>query len=155
MKDTSPRRSFLVAAAGAVAGVVGLALPVNAARIPAAPQPTLINRGACIRLGPGGPYILDNRTHANLGITKLSLSTAGDLVVYTDWQDGERLVFAGVNVDLTLGAKGVTCGVSGGGPKSTIRFVDGNGVRRRANSSFFDSTIDNVWFQTVSLAVPA
>jgi hypothetical protein len=148
------RRAFL-ASLGAVVATAAFPAPAAAAPIPATEAPGLIHRAVCIRLGPGGPYLLDSRTHANVGVTKVGVNTAGDLVVYTDWRDGERLIYAGVNVDLSLGAKGVTCGVSGGGPKSTIRFVDGNGVRRRANSSYFNPTVDNVWFLTISTEVAA
>jgi hypothetical protein len=146
-------RRRLLASAGA--SILGLALPAAAAAQPSLPSPQLIHRAACIRLGPGGPRLHVNRTHGNVGITRVGLTSTGDLVVYTDWTDGEQLIFAGCNVDLSLGAKGVTCGVSGGGPKSTIRLVDGTGLRRRANSSYFHIDVDNVWFQTISIAAPA
>jgi hypothetical protein len=71
-------------------------------------------------------------------------------VVTTDFQPGEELVSAIAAVDLQLAAKRVTCGISGGGATSTIRFIKPDGSKAKANSSFFDPDTDNIWFQTIS-----
>jgi hypothetical protein len=158
------RRDFLAqaTAAAAVASLGALALPgPTRAFDPVHPAVTglaqldgpydLVFRGACVRLGVGGPKLHINAVHGSLGVTRVGLSSVGDLVVYTDFAPPEFLIVAAANIDFQLGAKGVTCGVSGGGPKSTIRLVDGHGVRRRANSSYFDIAVDNIWFQTLSI----
>ncbi len=112
----------------------------------------LMLRGGCIRLGAPGPALYTASNHAALGITAVGINASGDLVVTTDFGASEILVSAIVVPDFTLAVKRIFCGISGGGSTSTIRFTDADGIRRRADSSFFDIDIDNVWFQTVSIA---
>jgi len=148
------RRNFLAAVAASAAGAAVLVLPGQTKALSSVPvtESKQIIRATCIRLGPGGPYIHTNSMHGNRGVRKVGMNSAGDLVVYTDWASdhSEQLLYAAATIDFQLGAKGVTCGVSGGGPTSTIRLVDGKGIRRRANSSFWNPKVDNIWFMTIS-----
>lgn len=111
-----------------------------------------VHRAACIRLGTGGPRLLEDAAHGNAGISAVGVSPSGDLLVYTDFEPTrEILIHAGISVDYTLGVRGVTAGVSGGGTRSLIRLVDRNGVRRPPGSGWFDIRVDNIWFHSVSL----
>jgi hypothetical protein len=148
--DPVNRRSFLRGATASAAAALATAIPASATT--ATPNARLITRAACIRLGPGGPRIHENAVHGNRGVTHVGMNSAGDLVVHTDWKSGESLIYAAATIDFQLGDKGVTCGVSGGGPMSTIRFRDGRGVRHRANSSYFNFDYDNIWFLAITEA---
>lgn len=106
--------------------------------------------GAVLRLGPDYA-VHENSTHANVGVTGLSINWHGELVVNCDVPLGARVVCAMAEEDETLAELGVQCGISGGLSTSVIRFYQ-NGVKVRADSPLFGPTA-NVWFSLI-LFVP-
>jgi hypothetical protein len=93
----------------------------------------LPRRSAFVRLGPGGPYIHSNATHACVGVTNVEAirdsglpcrtRSAGGVLdetdgwilkATTDWEDDWELTYMALTVDAQLAAKGIVGGPSGG-----------------------------------------
>ena len=155
------RRAAMRAAVGSVAALAAAPL-LNVRRAlagssyPGDPQPQVRIRGGCIRLGPPGPYLHVATDHSAIGIVDVDTNAAGDLVITTDFDSSEEtLVSAIAAVDFQLAAKRINCGISGGGTTSTIRFTkQTDGSQVDADSSFWNPSVDNIWFQTVSVVTP-
>lgn len=124
----------------------------------------MIHRSAIVRLGPDyGIHYPDH--HGVLGVLDVSVDD-GYLVVHTDFGDDEVILTATANVDLTLAAKGVFAGASGGtsstkfGIYSAKKLYTNNGQGTASyaaftilppHSSVFNSSLDNLWLNWKSL----
>lgn len=103
--------------------------------------------GAVIRLGPGGPYIHENDSHANVGIASVGMSSSGDLTVTAPRPAGAQIIAATAAGDETLARLGIMCGVSGGVSQSNVLcYRDGSKIR--ANASIYGN-FGNIWYTQV------
>ena len=104
-----------------------------------------MHMGGVIRLGPHPqPYVLEDSSHANMGITGITLNSGGDIVVSTCAPAGCKVIAAQAVTDETLANLGIDTGISGGLATSVIQLYR-NGGRVRADSSIFTTTA-NLWF---------
>jgi len=143
-----------VVAAGSMAGLA-IAGTRYSADVPADPIPTYVIRAGAIRFGVGGPTLYTATDHSSVGIVSVAANAAGDLVVTTDFDSAdETLISAIVEEDFQISVKRTLCGISGGGRMSTIRCTKPDGSQAKVNSSYFDISVDNVWFQTISVVTP-
>lgn len=119
----------------------------------------IVYRSVIVRLGPSWNWY-ENNAHGSAGIVNVSIDADRNLVVETDFDDAtEKILFAGANIDHQLTAKGIFAGASGG--SSITRYAlrsckDLPGgypawTQIRPNGSCFDSTLDNLWIQQVSM----
>lgn len=116
-------------------------------------EPNIIFRGACIRLGPGGPLIHANDTHANVGITGISITSAGDLQITAgDIPVGSKVLHAAADVDESLASLNIFAGVSGGLGSSVVKLYQGT-TRIRPDSTKFDIDTHNIWFK-LTIVIP-
>ncbi len=97
-----------------------------------APIEEMVLQGGVIRLQYSGPSILSNRSHVTVGLKNVEIDKNGNLVVYRDMQE-TTLISINVTLDEELSKRGITCGVSGGGYKTTILFYNREGKNLNLN----------------------
>lgn len=118
----------------------------------------LVYRSCVIRLGPTWNWY-ENMAHGSVGIIGVTIDADRNLVVESDFDPStEKILYAGANIDHQLSAKGIFTGASGG--SNITRYAlrsckDLTGypawTQIRPNSPVFDSTLDNIWVQQVSM----
>ncbi|WP_460460998.1 hypothetical protein [Angustibacter peucedani] len=137
------------------AGITGVATP-DVDYVPAsdANLARVGHRTAVVRLGPK-PYVHQNGSHGTLGIRALTITQDCDLTLWTDWQDGDKVLAATVDEDEVLSAKGVEAGISGGGGWASIKL--GRGGKRICYDDpvFKSGATVNVWVDILYLRAPA
>lgn len=119
----------------------------------------LVYRSVIVRLGPEWNWY-ENSGHGSAGILGVSIDANRNLVVKSDFDasKGEIILNASASPDAQLVLKGVVAGASGG--TSTTRYTitstrDLTGYkaysRIRPNAKVFNSKLDNLWIQQVSM----
>lgn len=119
----------------------------------------LVYRSVIVRLGSGWNWY-ENAAHGSSGIVGVTIDGNRNLVVETDFDPSKEIIlFAGCNPDAQLVLKGVLCGASGGSNITRYTITSSKALPGgyaayapiRPNGSCFDSGLDNVWIQQVSL----
>lgn len=132
--------SVVVGAAAGASGVDALGGLI----VQSANGPEVTVRGCPIRFDgtTGQPYIHTNNWHACPGVQRVYLEN-GNLVVEADFTG--QIIAAVASPDETLASRGVTAGITGGGPKSTLWFAI-NGTRvRLPDKRIYEGGWANVW----------
>ncbi|WP_311208716.1 MULTISPECIES: hypothetical protein [unclassified Aeromicrobium] len=114
-------------------------------------------RTAIVRVGPDF-WLHTDTNHASLGVTSINV-VDGYLEVHTDFDPArERCLSATAAVDATLAVKGVSAGASGGAALTRYALSSSKQLgpyaphtRIPANSTVFNSGIDNLWIVHHSL----
>lgn len=120
----------------------------------------MVYRCVIVRLGATWNWY-ENPAHGSAGIVDVTIdSTTRELVVTTDFDPNvEKILYAAANPDATLVTKGVMAGASGGGTVTRYTIVSSKDLTGgypayapiRPNGSCFDSNVDNLWIQQVSM----
>lgn len=119
----------------------------------------LVYRCCIVRLGRDWNWY-ENAAHGSAGVLGVTIDADRNLVVETDFDNAtEKILFAGANIDHQLTEKGIFVGASGG--SSITRYAlrsckDLTGgyaawTQIRPNGTCFDSNLDNLWIQQVSM----
>lgn len=119
----------------------------------------LVYRSCVVRLGQSWNWY-ENNAHGSCGILNVTIDTDRNLVVETDFDPTtEKILYAGANVDAQLALKGIFVGASGG--SNITRYCIASSKAQtgnypayapiRPNGSCFDSNLDNLWIQQVSM----
>ena len=119
----------------------------------------LVYRSVIVRLGPDWNWY-ENQAHGSAGIIGVSIDSNRNLVVKTDFDQskGEIILYAGANPDAQLVLKGVSAGGSGGSNITRYTITSSRDLpgykaytRIRPNAKAFNSNLDNLWIQQVSM----
>lgn len=120
----------------------------------------LVYRSVIVRLGANWNWY-ENAAHGSSGIINVSIDADRNLVVETDFDQsaGEIILYAGANPDAQLVRKGVMAGASGGSNITRYAITSSKDLPGgytayapiRPNGSCFDSNLDNLWIQQVSM----
>ena len=119
----------------------------------------LVYRSVIVRLGPNWNWY-ENQHHGSAGILGVSIDSQRNLVVKTDFDTsrGEVILYTGANPDAQLTLKGIFAGGSGGSNVTRYTIASSRALPGykaytpiRPNSKVFNSNLDNLWIQQVSM----
>lgn len=145
-----------------ITALLGYAVPprisyAHQQRVPDAWE--IVYRSCIVRLGTNWNWY-ENNAHGSAGVNMVRIDPhTHDLIVETDFDNAtEKILSARANIDHQLTGKFIFVGASGGGDvtRYAMRSCVAHpgypvGTQIRPNAGFFNSNLDNLWIEQISM----